>query len=104
MFPELFLSYKGVDIYRAYNDHGQLTQFWFSTDPSDVNADYPWVHLFDIRQLASEMKIELGSKVSLVAYQNLIKKAIENDVISSAGPRVARVPTSIPFKVEFTGG
>ena len=56
--PRPFLTYDNgaIKVYRCYTnpesaDNRMPAQFWFSTDPSDIDMDWPGESQFDVRDI-----------------------------------------------------
>ena len=96
-----FLTYhKGKDdevqVYRVYSDpedsqNRMPTTFWFSTDPTDIDADYPGACQFDVRELnegASFIKRDTdgrGGREVPVA-DNVLRQIIRKGIIEDKVP------------------
>ena len=51
--PDLFLEHQGVAVFHCYDDGGELSFYWYTTDPTDDNLDSPRTgnDQFDVRDL-----------------------------------------------------
>ena len=39
--PELFLEHEGVGVYHCYDDDSMVSTYWYTTDATDCNIDFP---------------------------------------------------------------
>jgi hypothetical protein len=78
---EVFMEYKNVTIYHVYKDNDPdqgVREFWFDTqeDSQDEGG-------FDVRDLASELRIPYGTKTLEAVDKNELTKSIIRASIDS---------------------
>lgn len=78
--PELFLQHHGVAVYRCYDDGGEVSRYWYTTDPTDDNYDWAPADTvqFDVRDLP-DGGLDANDQQNHAA---IIRQAIEAGLIS----------------------
>lgn len=97
--PDLFLEHAGVAIYHCYDDGGQVSAYWYTTDPTDDNYDWPASDAaqFDVRDLPTG-GLDAHDRQHHAA---IIRLAIETGLLT--GEPAGQEPLPV-VKIEVRGG
>jgi hypothetical protein len=54
--PDLFLEHNGVAVYHCYDDDSIVSEYWYTTDITDSDTEYPNPETaqFDVRELPNQ--------------------------------------------------
>ena len=98
--PELFLEYEGVAVYHCYDDGETINAYWYTTDVTDCDLEYPNSDSaqFDVRELPN-LSLDADDPKN---HTTIIQTAIIEGLITGE-PEVKVEPPAPVVKIEVIG-
>ena len=99
--PELFLEHEGVAVYHCYDDGETISAYWYTTDVTDCDLEYPNSDSaqVDVRELPNLGLAADDPKNHMAIIQNAIREGL-----ITGEPAVKSEPPPLIVKIEVIGG